>query len=110
MPIWVMMGHYEGEMYCSSHLTEKGAALAAIADVLLYLGIEDEDDALNVMNSRHACSETDGEQTEAIEWDREKLSKMSMNELWGVFGEWGELTWDDHGGYRIEVSKTTLTG
>ena len=40
MIIWILSGSYEGEQFASSHLTEKGAVLAAIADVLQLLGIE----------------------------------------------------------------------
>ena len=45
MPIWVFMVRYEGEMACTTHFTEKGAMLAAIGDMLEYLGVEDEEDA-----------------------------------------------------------------
>ena len=109
MPIWVMIGIHEGEMFCTTHFTEKGAALAAIADVLDYLGVECGETALQVMNARYAYTETDGEQTEAIEWDHEKLRGMDLNKLWGVFGEWAELTWDNDRGYQIDVNKTMVT-
>ena len=49
MNIWVLSGSYEGEQFASSHLTEKGACLAAIGDVLEMLGIEDEEAARRVM-------------------------------------------------------------
>ena len=42
MKVWVMQGIHEGELFSSVHLTEKGAALAAIADVLDFLGVTDE--------------------------------------------------------------------
>ena len=50
MDIWVMTGTYEGEQFASSHLTEKGAVLAAIADVLQLIGVEDKEDAQRVMS------------------------------------------------------------
>ena len=34
MKVWVMQGVHEGTLFSSVHLTEKGCALAAIADVL----------------------------------------------------------------------------
>ena len=48
MEIWVLSGSYEGEQFASSHLTEKGATLAAISDVLQLLGIEDEAGARDI--------------------------------------------------------------
>ena len=50
MNIWVLSGSYEGEQFASSHLTEKGAVLAAIGDVLQLLGVEDDEDARKVMD------------------------------------------------------------
>jgi len=103
MNIWVLSGSYEGEQFASSHLTEKGATLAAIADILQLLGVEDEETAKDVYGSQE---DTFGESPP--EWDFEKLSAMRRDELWGVFGEWSEKTWDNCMGYNIEVIKTTL--
>ena len=54
MPIWVFIVRYEGEVFCSTHFTEKGAYLNAIYDVLEYLGVEEEeyarDDTTRVRN------------------------------------------------------------
>jgi len=52
MVIWVLTGTYEGEQFCSTHLTEKGACLAAIGDVLEMLGVEDEESARRAMVER----------------------------------------------------------
>ena len=107
MPIWIMIGVYEGEMFCSSHFTEKGAALAAIAEVLEYLGVECEETARTVIMAR---SPIDAELPDGvIEWDREKLRSTDTNKLWGIFGEWGQLTWDNDHGYQIDVTKTMVT-
>ena len=107
MDIWVMTGTYEGEQFASSHLTEKGAILAAIGDVLQLLGVEDKEDAQRVMSN-----DTSGkglmEGDEPIEWDSEKLRSKPRNELWGIFHEWSEYTWDNQMGYSIEVIKTKL--
>ena len=105
MPIWVMVGIHEGEIFCTTHFTEKGAALAAIQEVLMFLGVECEETALAVMNGGFS----DAEHTEPIEWDHEKLRGMDRDKLWGVFGEWSELTWDNHAGYQIDVNKTMVT-
>ena len=105
MIIWILSGSYEGEQFASSHLTEKGAILAAISDVLQLLGIEDEEDANRVMEDR-----LDGlmEGEKPIDWDLEKMRDMPRDKLWGIFGEWNERTWDNSMGYSIEVIKTKL--
>ena len=84
MKVWVLQGSYESEGFASVHLTEKGCALACIADVLQFLGVDDEETALQVMNSHYRYTETDGEQTEPFEWDSDKLKDMSREELWKV--------------------------
>ena len=108
MKMWILHGVYEGELFCSSHITEKGAALAAIADVLEFLGVENEENALCVANNLNAYSETDGEPTEAIEWDQEKMSKMSRDQLWKIFREWTQLTWDNSLGYQIDIDPVMI--
>ena len=94
MKLWVLHGSYEGESFTSIHLTEKGCALACIADVLEFLGVDNEEEALSVMNDSYAYTETDGEQTEAFEWDHDKLKEMSSKELWKIFSDWTEICWD----------------
>ena len=94
MKLWVLHGSYEGESFTSIHLTEKGCALACIADVLEFLGVDNEEEALSVMNDSYAYTETDGEQTEAFEWDQEKMKEMSSKDLWKIFGDWTEICWD----------------
>ena len=94
MKVWVLHGSYEAELFSSVHFTQKGCALACIADVLEFLGVEDEESALQVMNDVYTYQETDGEQTEAFEWDYEKMRKMSSKELWKIFQDWCEISWD----------------
>lgn len=107
MPIWVFIVRYEGEMCCTTHFTEKGAMLAAIADILEYLGVEDEQDAKRVFNSHGGITTTGDDENEPPEWDQEKMRKMSINEVNGIFGEWAEKTWDSYE-YDIEVAKTVV--
>ncbi len=107
MIIWILSGSYEGEQFASSHLTEKGAVLAAIADVLQLLGIESKEDAQRVM-SNDISGKGLMEGDEPIEWDLCKLREMPRNELWGIFHEWAEYTWDNSQGYGIEIIKTKL--
>lgn len=104
MPIWVFMVQYDGEMSCSTHFTQKGALLAAMEDVLQYLGVEDAEDASRVYNTSSGMTR---EVVEPPEWDPEKLRKMPINDLYGVFGEWCEKTWDDFM-YQCEIMKTKV--
>ena len=94
MKVWVMQGSYEGELFSSVHLTQKGCALACISDITEFLGVDDDETALQVINNLYTYTETDGEQTEAIEWDQEKLKEMTSEQLWKVFSEWSEISWD----------------
>ena len=94
MKVWVLQGSYEAELFSSVHFTEKGCALACIADVLEFLGVDNEEEALSVMNDVYSYTETDGEQTEALEWDQEKMKEMSSKELWKIFSDWTEISWD----------------
>ena len=94
MKLWVLHGSYEGESFTSVPLTEKGCALACIADVLEFLGVDDNETALGAMNDVYSYTETDGEQTEAFEWDQEKMREMSSQDLWKIFGDWTEICWD----------------
>ena len=94
MKLWILRGSYEGEVFSSIHLTEKGCALTAIADILDFLSVDDEESALQVINDCYAYTETDGPQTEAFEWDHDKLKEMSSKDLWMVFSEWTETCWD----------------
>ena len=105
MKVWVMQGSYEGELFSSVHLTQKGCALACIADVLEFLGVDDNETALSVMNEVYSYTETDGEQTEPFEWDHDKMKNMSSKELWKIFSEWTEISWDRmmERGYNIDA-------
>ena len=94
MKLWVLHGTYESEMFTSIHLTEKGCALACIADVLEFLSVYDEEEALQVMNDVNTYRDTDGEQTEAFEWDQEKMKGMTRKDLWKIFSDWTEISWD----------------
>ena len=94
MKVWVMNGTYEGELFSSVHLTQKGCALACISEITEFLGVDDDETALQVINNLYTYTETDGEQTEAIEWDQEKLKDMTSEQLWKVFADWTEISWD----------------
>ena len=104
MKVWVMQGIHEGELFSSVHLTEKGCALAAIADVLEFLGVEDEETALNAMNNHNPYRETDGDQEEAFEWDQTKMRDMKREELWSIFQSWSDLVWNNNYGYQLDTT------
>ena len=111
MKVWVMQGIHEGDLFSSVHLTEKGAALAAITDVLDFLGVDDEETALRVMDnlSNYGLTEKNGEQTEPFEWRDSKLKEMTRSELWSVFCSWSELTWSNDYGYQLDVMVREVT-
>ena len=106
MKVWVMQGSYEGELFSTVHLTQKGCALACISDIIEFLGVDDDETALSVMNDCNPYAETDGDQTEAIEWDQEKLKEMTSEQLWKIFSEWCEISWDRMAdrGYNLDAS------
>ena len=106
MNIWVMTGSYEGESFASTHLTEKGALLACIGDVLEFLGVECEETAQSVINARSPINAELPD--EVIEWNLNKLKEMDRNKLHGVWGEWSELTWDNDVGYHLDILKTMI--
>ena len=113
MKVWVMQGSYEGEMFCSTHLTEKGAALAVIGDLLEFLDVESEETALGVMHDSYTYTteENMAAATEkAIEWDQEKMKSMTREELWKIFGDWTEISWDrmSDRGYNLDVRPTEI--
>ena len=112
MKVWVMQGSYEAELFSSVHFTEKGCALACVADVLEFLGVDNEEDALRVMNDVYSYSETDGEQTEAFEWDQEKMRNMTSKELWKIFSDWTEISWDrmSDRSYYIDAQPMEIQG
>ena len=110
MKVWVMQGSYEGELFSSVHLTQKGCALACISDLMDFHNISDDETALAVMNSCYTYTETDGEQTEPIEWDQEKLKDMTSEQLWKVFADWCEMSWDRMAdrGYNLDANNTEI--
>ena len=104
--VWIMSGCYEGEQFASTHLTEIGCVRNAIADVLDYLGVEDEETARNLMFQRAPIGEALPE--ELIEWDVTKMQNMDKNMLYGILGEWSEYTWDTP--YDATIIKTQVQG
>lgn len=108
MKVWVMQGIHEGDLFSSVHLTEKGAALAAIADVLEFLGVEDEETALQVMGNHLHYTEAGQMQTEPFEWDQAKMKAMKREELWPIYQRWSELTWSNDYGYQLDIMRKEI--
>ena len=109
MKVWIMQGSYEGELFSSVHLTQKGCVLACISDIIDFLGVDDDETALSVMHNSYAFTNTEKEHqeaTEPIEWDQEKLKEMTSEQLWKIFSDWCEMSWDRMAdrGYNIDAS------
>ncbi len=112
MNVWVVIFRYDGEMSASTHLTQKGAYLTAINDVLEFLGVEDQETATEVVNARSLTTgqHNERESTDDLpphEWDFEILKGMSSEDLANVFGSWAEYTWESYD-YDIEINRTVI--
>ena len=97
MNIWTFVCRYDGELSVSTHLTQKGALLVAVGDVLDYLGIFEE------------YFEDGRDEKEYPPWRREQLAEMNSKQLIKVYQLWSERTWD-HFNYESEVIKTKVEG
>ncbi len=97
MNIWTFVCRYDGELSVSTHLTQKGALLVAVGDVLDYLGIYEE------------YFDDDRDEKEYPPWRKEQLDEMDSERLTEVYRLWSERTWD-HFDYESEVIKTKVAG
>ena len=95
MNIWILTGTYEGGQFASSHLTEKGAVLAAIQDMIELLGVDEE----------NLKQDPDGERSLPIYDD--EMRKLPSTEVWNIFHAYAEHTWDTIV-YSIEILKTQV--
>ena len=103
MPIWVVMIRYDGEMQCTTHLTEKGCAISAIEDVMDYLQVHADDP------DTHKTAYTADENEESLPADIETIKGLDSKKLWSLFHNYVEYTWD-HYEYEIECVKTVVRG
>jgi len=112
MKVWVMQGRYEGEVFNSVHFTQKGCVLACISDILEFHDIDDKQAALSVMNDSYEYTHTFGEATEPFEWDYEKMKDMTSKQLWAIFHQWCEISWDRMAerGYDIGAQSMEMQG
>ena len=84
MNVWIVLTRMDSEQYVTAHLTEKGAYLTAINEVVEYLGVCEE------------YFESPEDEEEYPEWRGQALKQMKRNELSGVYGEWCERLWDNY--------------
>jgi len=84
MNVWIVLTRMESEQYVTAHLTEKGAYLTAINEVVDYLGIDE------------GYFESPEDEEEYPEWRGQALKQMKRNELCGIYGEWCERLWDNY--------------
>ena len=104
MNIWLCVNAFEGELYASTHLTQKGAWLAALGDLLSFLNLDDAVD-LDDFRERHGI-----DPGEELPEHTTRLEALSSEELSKVFHKWSGYTWDNQCGYMIEVMERKLEG
>ena len=101
MNIWVFQGVFEGELFSSTHLTEKGALITAILDMCEFFGIdENPEDAIERLGL--------DTETAKLVADADALRLQERPKLGELFREMAEHTWDNDYGYQIELMKTQL--
>lgn len=106
MRVWVHMVRYSGDLCATTHLTEKGAVLAGIKDILEYYDIHDDEDMKGFVQSRTIRKDNE---YPVLPWDREEMQKMDKNTLYGIYSDWCEYTWDDFE-YEADIVKTVIQG
>jgi len=97
MKFWNVASSMEGELFVSTHLTERGAMKAAIFDCMDFLGVEDGDSRM----TNHASPNE-------LETDHQKIMAMDEKDLLHALRLWFEETWDNDCGYNIEIVRSSL--
>jgi len=106
MNIWLAVQAYEGELFATAHLTQKGAWLTAIYDILEFLTVSEGDCDLDGFRERYGVDPADDLPPNTVE----KLEALTSEELSKVFHTWSEYTWDNEFRYSIEVMQRQLEG
>ena len=83
MNIWLCVNAFEGELFASTHLTQKGAWLAALGDLLQFLNLDEFDD-LDGFRELHGI---DPDEELPVSTPPE-LEALSSEELSKVFHKW----------------------
>ena len=101
MNIWVFQGVFEGELFSSTHLTEKGALITAILDMCEFFGIDQNpEDATERYNNNPKTAKRVA--------DADALRLQKRPKLGELFREMAEYTWENDYGYQVELIKTQL--
>ena len=103
MNVWVMMGTYESDPFASVHLTEKYALIAAIRDVMEFLGTLDLADFEARFGSEVADNDGDF-------FPAQGLQELEAPQLRPIFMAWADLSgvWDNCQGYSITVTQSLV--
>jgi hypothetical protein len=106
MNIWLAVQAHEGELFATTHLTQKGAWLTAIYDVLQFLSADGHDQDLDDFKDRYGIESDEDLPPNTVD----ELEALTSEELSKVFHTWNEYTWDNQSGYMIEVMQRQLEG
>ena len=106
MNIWLAVQAYEGELFATTHLTQKGAWLTAIYDVLEFLNGDGYDQDLDDFKDRHGIDSD----VDLPPFTPAELEALTSEEQSKVFHTWSEYTWDNECSYSIEVMQRQLEG
>ena len=97
MNIWVVICRWDYENQATTHLTEQGALLSAISEVLEYLEVHSDEDYIALLENNYDQQE----QSEFGVWEPWKLKEQTVKELWEIYGYWTEFTWDRNADWEI---------
>ena len=86
MKVWCVIENADGELNATVHLTQGGALIAALTDVLDFLKIESEAQAKALLKRWKL--------DERQEWDMDLIKELPPQELWKLWDFWSEFTWD----------------
>jgi hypothetical protein len=95
MNFWNVASTMEGELFVSTHLTERGAMKAAIFDIMDFLCV-DYGDPRSTYKNVPLCT------------DPETIKAMTDDELLIEFRMWAEETWDNDSGFNLEIVRSQL--
>lgn len=100
--VYLMQGIYEGELFGSTHLTEKGALIAGIGDIVEYLGIRAE--SAEEAAERYHLNENLVRQVS----DTGALNKCNREQLGNMFKEICTAIYDNPEQYQVDIIKSTI--
>ena len=98
MDIWVIVRNQHGELTTSTHLTEKGALLLALNEVIEYLSIHTEHNYENFLRSHNL----DDAPVPLAIWNQDDLADTPTSVLWDVWGFWSDFWWGQNVDWLIE--------